>query len=483
MRVGEVPDPVPRYGPGSPLTGIGGSGRPPALAADAARVRQARNAVSVAFIGAGFAFASWASRIPQVRAELRVTPGVLGLILLGIAAGAAVAIPLSGVVITRLGEARTLAAMSLVAAAGLATVAAGYTHGIAPTAAGLSLFGFGSGGWDVAMNVQGAAVERAIGRAIMPRFHAGWSIGTVAGAAAGTVMVALHVPVAAHLLAVALAVAVAALAATGRFLPSAAGPPAADRSAAGRSAAGRPAADRSAAGRPASDRPASDRPASDRPASDRPASDRPARDVPAEAAPRRNPLAAWTEPRTLVIGLFVLCMSVIEGAGNDWLSLGVIDGYHTAAAAGTATFAVFLAAMTAGRWFGPGLIDAYGRIRTLRGCTATALAGLLVVVFAGFLPLAMAGAALMGLGTSLGFPVGLSAAADEPGFAAGRVATASSIGYAAFLAGPPAIGFLADHVGVLNALSAAGVLLAAAFFFCRATAPIGERTSRAGSGG
>jgi MFS family permease len=443
----------PDTGPGRPLTGIGGSGRQPALAADAARVRQARNAVSVAFIGAGFAFASWASRIPQVRAELRVTPGVLGLILLGIAAGAAVAIPLSGVVITRLGEARTLAAMSLVAAAGLATVAAGYTHGIAPTAAGLSLFGFGSGGWDVAMNVQGAAVERAIGRAIMPRFHAGWSIGTVAGAAAGTIMVALHVPVAAHLLAVALAVAVAALAATGRFLPPVAGPPAAGPPDAGR------------------------------PARDRPARDRPARDVPAEAAPRRNPLAAWTEPRTLVIGLFVLCMSVIEGVGNDWLSLGVIDGYHTAAAAGTATFAVFLAAMTAGRWFGPGLIDAYGRIRTLRGCTATALAGLLVVVFAGFLPLAMAGAALMGLGTSLGFPVGLSAAADEPGFAAGRVATASSIGYAAFLAGPPAIGFLADHVGVLNALSAAGVLLAAAFFLCRATAPVGERSSRAGSGG
>ena len=440
------------------MTGIGGGRRQSPLVTDAARIRQARNAVSIAFIGAGFAFASWASRIPQVRAELRVTPGVLGLILLGIAAGSAVAIPLSGVVITRLGEARTLAAMSVVAAAGLATVAAGYTHGIALTAAGLSLFGFGAGGWDVAMNVQGAAVERAIGRAIMPRFHAGWSIGTVAGAAMGTVMVALQVPVAAHLLAVALAVAVAALAATGRFLPPAAGP----------RAAGPPKADR---------------PATHQPASDQPATHQPARDLPGEAAPRRSPLAAWTEPRTLVIGLFVLCMAVIEGAGNDWLSLGVIDGYHTAAATGTATFAVFLAAMTAGRWFGPGLIDAYGRIRTLQGCTATALAGLLVVAFAGFLPAAVAGAAVMGLGTSLGFPVGLSAAADEPSLAAGRVATASSIGYAAFLAGPPAIGFLADHVGVLNALSAVGVLLAAAFFFCRATAPIGGRASRAGSGG
>jgi MFS family permease len=397
---------------------ISGNCRPAVSPAGSAQVSRARNAVYVVFIGAGFAFASWASRIPQIRGELRVTPGVLGLILLCLAIGAAVAIPLSGVVITRLGEARTMAAMSLVAAAGLATVAAGYSHGIPPVAAGLWLFGFGTGGWDVAMNVQGAAVERAVGRAIMPKFHAGWSIGTVAGAGAGTAMVAAGVPVTVHLLAVALAVAVAVPAASRRFLPVA----------------------RAAA-------------------------------VPGRAPARSSPLAAWTEPRTLAIGLFVLCVTVIEGAGNDWLSLGVIDRYHTAAAVGTLTFAIFLAAMTTGRWFGPGFIDAYGRIRVLRAGAVTALAGLLLIAFGGFLPAVLAGAALMGLGTSLGFPVGLSAAADDPRYAAGRVSTVSSIGYAAFLAGPPAIGFLADRVGVLNALSAAGVLLAAAFFLCRATAP------------
>jgi MFS family permease len=395
--------------------------------AEAAQVRRARNAVYLVFICAGFAFASWAARIPQVRSQLRVTPGVLGLILLCAAIGAAVAIPLSGVVITRFGEARTTAAMSLVAAAGLATVAAGYRHGIPPTAAGLFGFGFGTGGWDVAMNVQGAAVERGIGRAIMPKFHAGWSIGTVAGAGAGTAMVALSVPVTADLLAVALAVAVAVPAAARRFLPR---------------------------GR--------------------------AREAPGQAAPRPSPLTAWTERRTLAIGLFVLCVTIIEGAGNDWLSLGVIDGYHTAAAVGTATFAVFLAAMTTGRWFGPGLIDAYGRVRALRVSAVTALAGLLLIAFGGFLPAVLAGAALMGLGTALGFPVGLSAAADDPRHAAGRVATASSIGYAAFLAGPPAIGFLADRVGVLNALSASGVLLAAAFFLCRATAPVRQPLAGAG---
>ena len=91
-------------------------------------------------------------------------------------------------------------------------------------AAGLFVFGYSSGTWDVAMNVQGAAVEQALGRAIMSRFHAGWSVGTVAGAGAGTAMVALGVPVTVHLLAVALAVA-ATVARRGAPLPPHSPPP------------------------------------------------------------------------------------------------------------------------------------------------------------------------------------------------------------------------------------------------------------------
>jgi cyanate permease len=78
----------------------------------------------------------------------------------------------------------------------------------------------------------------------------------------------------------------------------------------------------------------------------------------------------------------------------------------------------------------------------------------------------------MGLGISLGFPVGMSAAADDPRYAAGRVSTASSLGYAAFLAGPPVIGALADQVGILHALALASILLVAALFLSRATTPI-----------
>jgi hypothetical protein len=355
----------------------------PGLEPGCQEIRTARNAVYAVFISNGFMFASWASRIPQVRAELRVTPGVLGLILLCTEIGSAVATPLSGLIISWLGETRTVIVMSWITAAGLGTAGA------------------------------------------LPRFDAGWSIGTVAGAACGAAMVAARVPVVVHLLAAALAVAVAVPAAARGFLHGSRGALRQD-----------------------------------------------------VAAARRRPLAAWAETRTLLIGLFVLCMAFTEGTGNDWLSLAVIDGYHAAAALGNLTYAIFLAAMTAGRWFGPGLVGSYGRVRVLRACAAVALTGLLLIAFGTHLPVALAGAVLLGLGTSLGFPVGLSAAADDSRYAPGRVSTAASIGYAAFLAGPPAVGFLADHVGVQHSLSLAGVLLVAAFILCRAT-----RTSAPSEGG
>jgi fucose permease len=446
------------------------AGRRPAHGADEAPVRSATHAVYTAFIASGFIFASWAARIPQVRDGLRVTPGVLGLVLLCIAAGSTIATPLSGLVITRLGDARTVMTMSLISAAGMATVAVGYRYGIPPVAVGLFLFGYGAGTWDVAMNVQGAAVEQALGRAIMSRFHAGWSIGTVAGAGTGAVMVALGVPVTIHLLAVALAVAIAVPTTARRFLPLPSARTPRHAGTAHRDGAYGKGAD-AGTGRDAGHRNGTQAGTGRRDTGHGNGTDAGAAHR-GQAAGRRSPLTAWTEPRTLLIGLFVLCMTFTEGTGNDWLSLAVIGGYHVPAALGTLTFAVFLAAMTAGRWFGPAFIDRYGRVRVLRACAATALTGLLMIDFGGLLPVALAGAALMGLGTSLGFPVGISAAADDPRYAPGRVSTTASIGYVAFLLGPPVIGFLADHVGVLRSLTVAGALLAIAFFLCPATAPL-----------
>jgi predicted MFS family arabinose efflux permease len=370
-----------------------------------ARVRAATRATYVAFIGTGLAFASWAARIPQVRDRLHLQPSELGLVLLALAAGSVLSLPLSGPVLARLGSRRMVAAMALLLSVGLVIVSFGYLAGVLPVVCGLFLIGLGNGAWDVAMNVQGARVERLLNRSIMSRFHAGFSLGTVAGAVIGAGMVALHVPVTAHLLGVAVAVAAVVPLAVQRFVPD----------------------------------------------QDDDAAEEPGRS--------RN---AWAEPRTLLIGLFVLAFAFAEGTGNDWISVALIDGHHADATLGTLGFAAFLAAMTLGRWVGPGLLDRYGRVVVIRALSSLAVAGLLLFVFGPSTPVAFAGALLWGAGTSLGFPVGMSAGADDPARAPARVSVIASIGYFAFLGGPPLIGFLGQRFSVLRGLTAVAAVLALA---------------------
>ena len=400
----------------------------PAVPLAAPPVRAVRAGVRgtyVAFSGSGFAFASWASRIPQVRDRLHLSPAQLGLVLLCIAAGSLLALPLSGPVVHRFGSRRTVAGMAVLLMAGLAAVSVGYLVGLVPVILGLFVLGFANGAWDVAMNVQGALVERHLGRSIMSRFHAGYSLGTVAGALIGAAMVALHVPVTAHLLAVALVIVLVVPWGARAFVDDAAG-----------------------------------------------ISEQ------AEEAGRRSALAAWREPRTLLIGVFVLAFAFAEGTGNDWVGIAMIDGYGTSAAVGTLAFAAFLSAMTVGRWFGPGLLDRHGRVPVIRVLSVLGIAGTLLFVFAPSPPLAFAGSLLWGLGVSLGFPVGMSAGADEPQYAAGRVSVIASIGYCAFLAGPPSVGFLGDQLTVLRALTAVAVLLGlAALITAVVTPPHPERSA------
>jgi MFS family permease len=114
-------------------------------------------------------------------------------------------------------------------------------------------------------------------------------------------------------------------------------------------------------------------------------------------------------------------------------------------------FAVFVVAMTTGRMVGPVLLDRYGRVPVLRASALLALAGL-VLLLLGSPALAAVGVLAWGLGASLGFPVGVSAGADDPARAAARVSVVSTLGYSAFLAGPPLLGFVGDHVGTLQSL-------------------------------
>ena len=173
--------------------------------------------------------------------------------------------------------------------------------------------------------------------------------------------------------------------------------------------------------------------------------------------------------------MFVLAFAFAEGSGNDWIAVATIQGHHVSAAVGTLAFAAFLTAMTTGRWFGPWLLDRYGRVPVVRALTVAAIAGVLLFAFGPAIPSAFAGALLWGGGTSLGFPVGMSAGADEPARAAARVSVIASIGYCAFLAGPPLIGFIGQRHTVLHALSSVTVALVVAGAIAGAVRPLENR--------
>ena len=126
----------------------------------------------------------------------------------------------------------------------------------------------------------------------------------------------------------------------------------------------------------------------------------------------------------------MLAFAFAEGTGNDWISVALIDGYGTSRVVGILGFATFLAAMTAGRWFGPELLDRYGRVAVLPGDgRPRASSGCCCSSSAGHPALAFVGAVLWGAGLSLGFPVGMSAGADDPAHAASRVSVIASVGY------------------------------------------------------
>ncbi len=395
-------------------------------------VRRARAATYAAFAGSGLAGASWAARIPQVRDHLGLDNSALGLVLLSIAVGSVLALPVSGHIVHRFGSRRTVVAMACLLGVAFVLIGLGYLAGEAPVVAGLFLFGFANGAWDVAMNVQGALVERLLGRSIMSRFHAGFSLGTVAGALIGVAMVALRVPVTAHLIGVGVAVALCvSLSARGMLADDESDAESREEGAEGSARAARP-----------------------------------------------SVLAAWRSPRTLLIGLFVLAFAFAEGTGNDWIGVAVIDGYHASAALGTLAFAVFLAAMTAGRWFGTSALDRYGRTPVVRVLAVMATGGVVLFAFGPTIAAAFGGALLWGLGTSLGFPVGMSAGADDPRRAAARVSVIASIGYCAFLGGPPLIGFLGHAHGVRHAVTAVAALLAVAAVIASVVRPVSPSARR-----
>lgn len=410
----------------------------PRIEASAAQVTAWRNAVVVAYGASGLAFASWVSRLPAIRDALDLTPGNIGVILLCMTLGSFASVSASGLIVLRLGSKRTIRTGAITVGAGLLTAGFGTTVLASPaaTAIGLAIIGLGTGSWNTASNVEGAAVERAVRRHIMPRLHGAFSLGTVAGAGLGALAAAVSLPVFWHLAAAGAVVAVSVATAASWFRADVT-PAVGER---------RYSPDNFedpttgpipviTAGTTA--------------------------DAPLDS--KRKIAQAWRDRRTLLLGVLVLGLALAEGAAGDWVALALADGHGQSDAAGAVGYGLFVTFMTIGRFAGTPLLDRFGRVPVMRWCAAMAVVGLGIFVFAPAPWLAYVGLAAWGLGASLGFPVGMSAAADDPARAAARVSVVSTIGYGAFLCGPPLVGMLAEHVGILHSLLAVMVMLAVSF--------------------
>ncbi|MFI7289956.1 MFS transporter [Streptomyces anulatus] len=394
-----------------------------------ATTRRWRAALFLFMLATGVSMASWVARTPAVRDALDVTTGSMGLVLFGLSVGSMAGVLVSGGLVRRHGGRPVIAVGAGLLVAGLLVIAGGAAMEVsAGVFCGLALFGAGMGLAEVAFNIEGAAVERALGRPVLPVLHGCFSMGTVVGALLGMGLTAVRFPVGWHLAAVAVAVAAAGVW-TVRAVPAGTGREEAEAGDGGRTGG------------------------------------------------VRGQSAVWRDRRLVLIGLIVLAMAFAEGSANDWLPLLMVDGHGTSATAGSLTFMLFAVAMTTGRFTGGPLLVRYGPAAVVRASALVAAVGVALVIFSDNALLAGAAVVLWGLGASLGFPVTISAAGEGVRNASARVAAVSTAGYAAFLVGPPSLGFLADHVGLRNAMVVVLVLLGGAALITRAL-----RTPPSGAG-
>jgi MFS family permease len=384
-----------------------------------------RTAIFAIFLTSGLSIATWASRVPAIKDTLDLKNTEVGILLLIGGVASILGLSVSSAVLARLGARRGMLVMMIAFAAGTALIGIGTdaAGSVALVLLGLVLWGFGNGCLDVMMNVEGAAIEAQAGKTILPLFHAFFSFGTVLGAGLGVALISAGLTVVAHLSIVAVVIAVSAVVSVANV------------------------PDREET-----------------------------QDEPTGTTGWRArfavALSAWREPRTYALGVVMLGMAFAEGGANDWLALGVVEGHDAPQELGALGLTAFSVAMTVVRIFGGPLVDRFGRVAVLRVLAIAAAAGLLLFILAPTLPLVFVGAALWGVGASLGFPLGMSAAGDDPARAAARVSAAATIGYVAFLAGPPLLGLISEHIGLLNTLYILVVLVVASGFFSAAARPL-----------
>lgn len=368
---------------------------------------RAGRTVALVFALNGFIFGSWFARIPAVKEALGLGEGALGLALLGAPIGALAVMGFAGRLVAVHGAARvTFVASALLC---LTLPGAGLAVDAVTLALALALLGAASGIMDIAMNAEAALLEQRAGRSIMVGFHAMFSVGGACGAAAGALGAAVSTPLP-HFV-VAAACGLAALLARRGTLP-----------------------------------------------------DDP---LPGGA----GPAFAWVRGALVPIAAIALIAMLAEGAAADWTAVYLRETLGTTPALAAMGYTGFALGMTAGRLAGDRLVDRLGDERVIRTSALVATLALACAVAVPWPLLAMACFAVLGLGLAVIVPICFRRAATVPGSTPGHgLAAVATLAYTGFLIGPPAIGLLAEAIGLGLGLAMIAALLLAIPLLLEATA-------------
>jgi MFS family permease len=364
------------------------------------------SAVGVTFAVAGVMSSAAFSRVPSLRDNVDATPAQLSLALVCVGLGSLLLMPVTGRLTERYSSAAVIRGFGIVCTGGWALAA--FAPSVPLLAVCLLVTGMGTGTWDVAMNIQGHVVEQRQERVLMPKWHAVFSYGAVAGAVIGALFAKLDLSVKVQF-PVLSAIALTALfwwtrdfvddhGAAPEVLP--------ETAELGTTALSLP-------------------------------PDLPARGITA------------TE---ILLGLMVLATALGEGAANDWLGLTLVDTRGLPEAFGALALAGFNLTMGTARLVSGPLLARFGRSPVLRASGLIATAGVLLLCLVDSPVTAAVGAAAWGLGLAVVFPSGMSAAGEVPGRGARAISVVSTIGYTGFLLGAPLIGQLTRLVPLDRAL-------------------------------
>lgn len=369
----------------------------------------ARWVISAIFLANGMGYGLWAAHVPILRDALALTEGALSILLMLIAGGALLGMPLAGWAAGRFGSHRATQfflplALGFIALPILVAEwfpAGDLRYGV--VAASAILFGLGNGALDVAMNAQASTVERALGYPMLSSCHGFFSLGGLLGSTLGGGLILIGFGRGDGMVAVAL------LLYGGLLLPA-------------------------------------------------------RRLIPAPAAAEEKGRFPFTGTVFALGALAFLCFTV-EGAVADWSALLLAQTLSPTVSVGWAAlgYTAYSLAMAASRFAGDRIVGRFGPVRVMAASGAAITLGLAGAVTAGSLPLGALGFVLVGIGAANVVPVLFRAAANLPGISPGAgVAAAASLGYAGFLVGPPLIGWGAGLTSLniaLGSLAGAGLVL------------------------